>query len=297
MRTDTLHILRDSIRQLPSSLVFQILLAALFLLPLFASLGQFLSSGFMTHSNRFLILFWPGAEWKWAPSAPVWLTMGLMSISYLAGMWYLLRRRTFGRVVLWSIAAVVSANLLGFAVNMITGWRDMQTVASMELTGRVNAAIFSLWQNPVWEELVFRGLPLLVLMGLIHKWPARLRWWELGYILLPNVIFAAYHVPGHGPARLVDSFILGCAMSWLTLRFSLFAPVVIHYFLDAMLVLSLSSVRNVPAEEIPWLTGNSTVLNTTWSLAVLAAIVSPPVLIAIQTLRGMKRGMGETHAI
>ena len=296
MKRETVHHLTDSIRKAPSSLVFQAFLATTFLVPLVATLGQFASSGFLMGNAPFLLIFWPGAEVRWAPSAPVWLTMGAMGASYLAGIWYLLRRRTLGKVVLWSIAAVIVANVIGSAVNRLTGWRELQTVASMALAGKVNAMIFSLWQNPIWEEIVFRGIPLLILLMIRKRWSGLTRWLEWGYIILPNIIFALYHIPGHGPSRIVDTLILGCGLSWLALRFTLFAPIVVHYLLDAMMVVSLSTLPNIPGDEIGWLVRNKEVLNSSWSLAVLGAVICPLVIISVNTIRGMKRPAGEVHS-
>ena len=282
----------ESIRAAPTSLFFQAVLVALFLLPLAATLLQFASSGFLTGSAPYLVLFWPGAEWRWAPTIPVWLAMGAMSFSYVAGLWYLFQRRTLGNVVLWTIAVAVAANLLGIAVNYATGWKELQSSASVAGAGRANALIFSLWQNPIWEELVFRGIPLLMLVWVKRRRSVKSPWWNRGYIVVPSILFALYHIPGHGPARLVDTFALGCGFSWLALRYSLLAPIVVHYLLDAMLVLNLSTLPNIPAEQVQWLVQYGAVLNTSWSLLLLLALLSLPAIVAVNSYRA-RRGWGE----
>ena len=270
--TTTVGRLRDSVRKPPNSLLFQWLLAAAFLIPFLASIGQFAHTGFLGITHPFPILFWPKAAWKLVLPLPVWLTMGLMGLSYLAGIFSLAHNRTLGNVVLWTIAALIAASVLGFAVNSVTGWKELQDIHSMELAGKANGLIFSSWQNPLWEEVVFRGLPLLVAVILRNKnktMPAWVRW---AYVILPNIVFAIYHVPRHGPSRLADTFVLGCAFSWMALRYSFFAPLIMHYVLDAMLVMSLIKIPNIPAEEISWLVQNGGWINSSWSLAVLGAM-------------------------
>ncbi len=274
----TLSRFKDSIRKAPLSLLFQVLLAAAFVVPLAATLGQFADSGFLGKEHPFLLLFWPGAEWKWAPPLPVWLTVGTMGLSYVIGVLFMVRHRTFGTVVLWSIAAIVAAQFLGLLVNSLTGWKDLQSLRSLDLAGKANAAIFASWQNPLWEEAVFRGIPLLAVVFLQKKFPAASGWFRWSYVIIPNLIFAIYHVPGHGPSRLADTFVLGCAFSWMALRYSFFAPLVMHYVLDAMVVVGLSKLPGIRTEEIPWLVQNSVVLNSSWSLAVLVAFVSLPAI-------------------
>jgi hypothetical protein len=280
--------LKDSLVTLPSAMLFQAILAVAFAIPLAATLGQFVYSGFLWRWSPFLVLFWPGVDWKWAPSMPVWFTMGVMGLSYVVGIVYLVRQKTFGRVVLWSIAALIVANALGSAINHLTGWKELQNVSSMSLAGRVNGVILASWQNPLWEEVVFRGLPLLILLSFWRGDVSVPNWARWVYIVVPNIIFAIYHVPGHGPSRLMDTLILGCAFSWMTLRYSFFAPLIMHYVLDAMIIISLSKFPNIPTDEVPWLVQNTGLLNSSWSLTVLAAIVSLPIILAWNAYRRKK---------
>jgi hypothetical protein len=286
--------IRELIVALPSAMLFQSILAVAFAVPLVATLGQFGYSGFLWGRSSFLVAFWPGVEWKWAPSMPVWLTMGAMGISYVVGIAYLVHQKTFGKVVLWSIAALVVANAFGSAVNHLTGWKELQSVSSMSLAGRVNGVILASWQNPLWEEVVFRGLPLLVLLSFWRGGVGVPNWARWIYIVVPNIIFAIYHVPGHGPSRLADTVVLGCAFSWMTLRYSFFAPLIMHYVLDAMIVISLSKFPNIPADEVPWLVHNTGLLNSSWSLTLLAAILSLPLILAWNAYRRKKDRVAAT---
>jgi hypothetical protein len=155
----------------------------------------------------------------------------------------------------------------------------------MDLAGKANRAIFALWHNPAWEELVFRGVPLgLLLMARRNaRYAGPLASWC--YYLLPAIAFAVYHVPGHGPSRLVDTFILSLAFSWLALRFTFFAPLVLHYVFDAMMTLSLGKMPNIPRAEVAWLAAHATALNTAWSVALLCWLLSLAVAAAIHCVR------------
>jgi hypothetical protein len=257
----------------------QLLLALAFVVPAVTTAGQYWATGFWAQSATVDLLFWPGEPWHWGVKLPVWLSMGAMLASYTVGIAWLVRRRTFGPVVLAALVAIVAANLLGSGVNHLLGWRELQTMSSMNLAGRVNRAIFSLWHNPAWEELVFRGLPLVLLLAVERRAGRASRWAACGYYLVPSLVFAWYHVPGHGPSRLVDTFVLSLVFAWMARRYTFFAPLVMHYVFDAMMTMSLDKMPNVPANEVTWIAGHSVVLNSTWSIALLLWIVSVPVLL------------------
>ncbi len=59
----------------------------------------------------------------------------------------------------------------------------------MALAGMANRLIFAHWHNPVWEELVFRGIPLLFLLAVRRTLGRDARWsvW-------------VYYRAAHGPA-------------------------------------------------------------------------------------------------
>jgi hypothetical protein len=205
--------------------------------------------------------------------------MGAMLASYVVGIAWLVRRRTFGAVVLAALGAIVVANLAGAGVNRLTGWREVQTLSSMDLAGKANQAIFSLWHNPAWEELVFRGVPLVLLFAAERLKGRTPRWALWGYYVVPSVIFAWYHVPGHGPSRLVDTFILSVVFAWMARRYTFFAPLVMHDVFDAVMTLSLGRMANIPAAEVAWIAAHSSALNSAWTIALLLWIVSMPLLL------------------
>ena len=92
--------------------------------------------------------------------------------------------------------------------------------------------------------------------------------------IVPAVATALYHIPGHGPSRFVDSFVISLGFSWLALRYGFAAPLALHYLLDAIIILSLHKVPGVPSTEIAWLRENAHVINSAWSLLVLGWLFS-----------------------
>lgn len=263
----------------------QAFLACALLVPVVATAGQYSASGFWTQPVRVDLLYWPGQPWKWGLTVPVWLSMGTMLTSYIAGIGWLVRRRSLSSVVLSGLGAIVIANLLAKGINGVIGWKDLQTVSTMDLTGRANRAIFSLWHNPAWEELVFRGVPLSLLLLVRRRVGDAPRWPLWGFYVLPSFAFAAYHVPGHGPARLADTFILGLAFAWMAVAFTFLAPLVLHYLFDAMMTLSLGGLPNIPRAEVAWLVEYKVTLNSTWSTLLLLWVLSVVIVFLVRQLR------------
>jgi hypothetical protein len=198
--------------------------------------------------------------------------VALFGSSYLAGIVWLFHRRTLGGVIFAGIGALIAAKLVGTAVSHFTGWRALQAVGSMDLSGKVNRLILSQWHNPIWEELVFRGIPLLCYAFLVKKSPRARRAGTWCYFLVPSLVFDAYHVPGHGYSRLPDTFLLGLAFAWLALHYGFCAVMVLHYCFDAVIVLSLGKLKNVGTDEVRWLADHFTVLNSVFSAAVIAIL-------------------------
>ncbi|WP_431602575.1 CPBP family glutamic-type intramembrane protease [Clostridium pasteurianum] len=62
-------------------------------------------------------------------------------------------------------------------------------------------------------------------------------------MLVHSIAFAAYHVPNHGPSRILDIVISGCIFAYLALKYSFFAPLVLHYMSDANSILDLVNIN------------------------------------------------------
>lgn len=262
----------------------QLPIAVALLVPAVATTGQYAASGYWAQSSRVALLFWPGADASWGVQLPVWLSMGTMIASYAAGVGWLFRRRTLSSVVLVGACALIVANAAAAGLNAVTGWQELQSASAMDLAGRANRAIFALWHNPAWEEMVFRGVPLGLLLVVRRQMKRADPIATWCYYLLPAMAFAVYHVPGHGPSRLVDTFILGLAFAWMALRFTFFAPLVLHYVFDAMMTLSLGKLPNVPRAEVSWLATHATALNSAWSVALLCWFFAIATVLVIHRL-------------
>jgi hypothetical protein len=246
------------------------LLALALLVPLVATAGQYWASGFWRQSLAVGVLFWPGLPWHWTVQMNAAVAVGGIGVLYVAGIARLLRERTLAIVVLACIGGTIVAVLAGKAVNHFTGWREMQALGSFDMTGRVNQMILAQWHNPLWEEVMFRALPLAVCAWLAKRRPIAAKWI---YYVVPAAVFAEYHVPGHGYARITDTFILGAIFAWIALRYSLWAVLVLHCILDAISVLSLAHMKGVPPLEVTWLADHFGALNSTFFLAGMGAIL------------------------
>jgi hypothetical protein len=261
--------LKTSATEVSRDLAVQAPLAFALLVPLAATIGQYWTSGYWRDSLAVGVLFWPGAAWKWTVQMNAAVVIGVIGALYVWGIVRLLRERTLAVVMALCIGGTIVAVLAGKAVNHFTGWSETQMLGSIDMTGRVNWYLLAHWHNPVWEEAVFRGLPLLGYAWLMRRRPIAARW---GYLILPAVAFAAYHVPGHGYARVTDTFILGAIFAGIALRYGFWSVLVLHCILDAVSVLSLGHLRGAPPEEVRWLAEHFGALNTTFTLALMGTM-------------------------
>ncbi|WP_235615590.1 CPBP family intramembrane glutamic endopeptidase [Brevibacillus reuszeri] len=195
----------------------------------------------------------------------------------LAGIYSLIRRKKLGVAFLFVLVGFLLAKTCGFVFQTITGWIPTNQMDPNALVGKANLLIFATWHNPVWEELVFRGIPLAFLLLVYRKtpFPTGAIWF---YLLIPSIVFAIYHVPGHGMGTLLESFLIGILWALAALRWGLIAPIILHIFADAMQVPTLAKMKNMPLAEIPWLVNHSGVLNTVWSLSILLLLLLLPIL-------------------
>ena len=266
--------LRASLRTALVHPAVQAPLAFALLVPLAATAGQFWVSGFWRQSLAVGVLFWPGAAWHWAPHLNAAAVMIFLAALYVAGIARLYRARTLAVAVALSIGAVVAAQLIGGAVNRLAGWHEIR-LGSTDVAGKVNQFLLAQWHNPLWEETVFRGIPLVAYGWLARRAPRAAAW---SYFLVPSLLFAAYHVPGHGYARITDTFLLALFFAWLALRYSFWAALVLHSILDAIWVLGLGHARYAPAAEVRWLADTFGVWNSAWTLSTGAALAALTVL-------------------
>lgn len=255
---------------------FQMTGVAILLFPLIATAGQFIHSDYYLKTIPVLVFYWPGSSVNYTVPLPVWLMAGLFFVSYLAGIAWLLKRNNLGKVMAWTILIFICASVLKTGLSVAFGITEKPLP---DLAGKANSVIFSLWHNPIWEELIFRGIPLLILLA-VEKYVTKKRTQTgvLVYCLVPAVVCGWYHVPGHGWIRFFDTLLISTGFSLLALRYSFFATVVMHYIADAMMVLSLDKIKTIQPNEIEWIVQYGRSLNTFSSLCLLLLLVLIPVL-------------------
>lgn len=267
--------IKQSFMETLNNLFFQIILAFIFSIPLVSTLGQFIASGFINKNNPVLIIFWPGVNWDFSISLPVWLSFGIMAASYVIGIGYMCKKRIFGKVVVIGFLGLKIAQLIGFGFNTITGFRELQQISSIAGDGAVNRAIFSLWHNPAWEEIVFRGLPLIIILILKKKLSSKK--YDLAvalYFIIPSIAMALYHVPNHGMSRIADTLILSIVFTWLALKYTFFAPLIMHYIFDSIAVLDMGNMKGLPQNEVLWLSQNFGLIATAFSMGIIVLLIS-----------------------
>jgi hypothetical protein len=291
MKTTRFDLLKKSVNSFTENNLFLLTGALILMFPLIGTAGQFFNTAYFGKTVPVLLLFWPGADFKITIQTVVWIFMGLVFISYMAGIVYMFQKRTLGKVILITIGFFIFSGILR---TFLTHTFGLQESPMPDLTGKANAAILSQWHNPIWEEIVFRGIPLLILLA-VEKYITRKRTLTgiLVYMIVPAVIFGFYHVPGHGMIRFYDTLILGAGFSWLALQYTFFAPVVMHYIADAMIVLNLSKIPTVQPSEVGWLLHYGPSLNTLSFMMMLLLFLLVPVLLIYYFIKYKKSASSE----
>lgn len=271
------------------NIYFQLTGVIILLFPLVATIGQFVYSGYYQRIVPVLLFYWPGSEVNYSGHVPVWLILTLFFLSYLAGILWLLKQRNLGKVITFTILIFIAATLLKNGLSSVFG---MTEKGLPDVAGKANAVILSLWHNPIWEEIFFRGIPLLMLLA-VEKYCTRKRTLTgiLIYCIVPSVICGLYHIPGHGLIRFFDTLLIGIGFSLLALKYTFFAPVVMHYIADAMLVMNINKIKSIQPSEVEWIIHYGRTLNTFSSLFLLLLILLIPVLMVFYYRRIKKTAM------
>jgi hypothetical protein len=269
--------LKNAFGAMSENLTFQLIGVIILLFPMIATTGQFVHSGYYLKVIPLLLLYWPGTSVNFSVQTPVWLISILFFIIYLAGIAWLLRRQNLGKVIVFTILIFVVASIFRTGLSTLFG---MTEKGLPNVAGKANSVIFSLWHNPIWEEIVFRGIPLLILLAVEKYWTKkRTLTGVLIYCIVPSVACGIYHIPGHGLIRFFDTLIIGVGFSLLTLHYTFFAPVVMHDIADAMLVMNIHKIESIQPSEVEWIIQYGRTLNTFSSLLLLLLIILIPALI------------------
>jgi hypothetical protein len=277
MKKHRFELLSKTIRSFPENNIFQIIAVTILSIPVIATIGQFLNTSYFAKTISVLVFYWPGTAFEIKIRMVAWFIMSLIFISYIAGIAYLFHKKNLGKVVLVTITVFIFSGLIQTVLKQAFG---LEETALPDLAGKANSTIFGLWHNPVWEEIVFRGIPLLILLG-IEKYIVKKRTdtGVLLYFIIPSVLCGLYHIPGHGLIRFFDTLVISTGFAWMALRFTFFAPLVMHYIADAMMVMNLNKISSIQAVEVPWIIRYGQSLNTFFSMSVLLLIILIPVLI------------------
>lgn len=267
----------------------QFLIAVIFIIPLIGIIGQYISSGFIFDNESVNLLYWPGCNYRLSVFLPVYISFGIMAVSYIYGIVYMCRKKNFLKVVLISFIFLFLNNLLGDIINFFIGIRDMQNINNIDFDGLVDKIIFASWYNPLWEEIFFTGIPLLLYTVLTKGKSSKVKSiGKLLYFICPSILCSIYHIPNHGPARIVDTFFTHILLEYIAFKFSFFANLVMHYIFDAMIVLSFYKYNNIPHSEIKWLVDNSSTLNTLMSILIIVFVLSVIFLAVKKVIKHMK---------
>lgn len=261
----------------PQNLVLMSVVTFMLILPLLATFGQYISAGYFQKTVPVMLLYWPGSDFTLSVQVIVWKFMGIVFLSYLAGITYMFYKRTLGKVILLTILAFICANLLKLLLTSTFGWQEN---ALPDMAGKADSLILAQWHNPIWEEIVFRGMPLLILLAM-EKYITKKRTTTgiLMYLIIPSIACGLYHIPGHGLIRFFDTVFLGAFFGWLALRYTFFAPVVMHYVADAIIVFNLDKIPSIQPSEIQWLIQYGRSLGSFFWLSAMLLVFLVPVLI------------------
>ena len=287
MRKNFPALLSKTIDVFPENMMFLITGAVILILPAIATTGQFLNTGYFLKTIPVLLFYWPGADSDVRLQVTAWIFMGLVFVSFIMGIAYMLRMKTLGKVILITILIFICSILLRALLSSLFGWSESPLP---DLSGKANSTIIALWHNPIWEEIVFRGIPLLILL-LIEKYITRGRTTTgvILYCIIPSVLCGLYHIPGHGLIRFFDTLVIGSGFALMTLRFSFFAPVVMHYIADAMMVMNLNKVSSIQPSEVTWIIQYGASINTLFFMLTLFLIALIPVLMIYYYIRERNR--------
>lgn len=149
--------------------------------------------------------------------------------------------RTLGGYLLAAVMLLYVVVFYYFAIGQLGWWSPSEALVDPNslahywpwLTPLANAA-----QAGIWEEMLFRAVPLAGAALLGRRFGGR-KWWIAGTLLLQAMVFAAGHAnyPGQ-PAysRLVELILPALFFGALYLRFGLLPAIVMHFTYDVVLM-------------------------------------------------------------
>jgi hypothetical protein len=149
-------------------------------------------------------------------------------------------------LLFWSaaLAAVASAAAQGTAAHLALIVAGVEGIYALLHLGRKTAPLdpsfpgsilaFGLWHNAVLEELIFRGIPLVV--GAVTGLSAH-PFWPYLYIGGTALAFGVHHRRMGQPERFYDTTLFGALLAAVALRYGLPAAILLH---------SIHNARSLP---------------------------------------------------
>lgn len=198
--------------------------------------------------------------------AVYWLSPAPESIIWLSGNWVILMYVAEAAVVTFCLYRLLREQLriskegrpvdspavripliysmvyvMNLAILALSGW-DVSTPD----IGESGSAMIQLMHASVYEELYCRvlalGVPILAVSYILgdRETPAKrfllggfgYRKWMLAFVLLSSLLFGMAHYDGWGLWKILPSFVMGVFLSYLFIRYGLYAAVSMHFLTD-----------------------------------------------------------------
>ncbi|MBW9150235.1 CPBP family intramembrane metalloprotease [Clostridium sp. CM028] len=136
-------------------------------------------------------------------------------------------------------------------------------------------------KKKIFGKVVIIGFLGLIMAQLIGKGINYFTGWsELQNInsmnlngLVNKMIFTQWHIPNHGMSRVAGTLILSIVYAWLALKYTFFAPLIMHYIFDSIIVISMGNMNGISQNEVFWLSHNCGILNTSFTIGIIVLLI------------------------
>jgi len=174
---------------------------------------------------------------------PVWWQWSLMDLMPFPSPWSIRSPLWAWYLLFWvlSICALGMAASRGSAATLAVVVAALEGGYALMNKRRKSAPVdpsfprsilaFGLWHNALLEELIFRGLPLLV--GVATGLSARSAWPYI-YVCFTALLFGLYHLKRNRPVRFYDTAVFGVLLALVVLHYGLLPAVLVHSIHNAL---------------------------------------------------------------
>lgn len=282
-----MNLVIEKLDKILKNTVFQMLAALIFLTPLIETIGQFDSSKFMYKSVSIKASFLPGSLKNLSFDISAEVVIILLFSLYAVGILYMLIKRAFGKAAIVGILGYLCSQILFYSFSSTTGFKDMQTIESMVKSNDINQVMFYLWEEPFIEEVLFRGLPLLIIMFLKNKVPKKaFIVLVILYFIVPSALSGVSALP-HGVSRIPDTVFMSVIFAYIAYQYSFFSSLVVHIGISTASIINMVNMKEVQQSQIPWLVQNSWFVTTSIKGLFIVLIISIPAIL-LWNMEGLK---------